>query len=62
MSEASAGASGAPIAPATAMHALAARAGQAALFKFTDLRAVTGSFEKQLGAGGLGSVFQGTLK
>ena len=58
----SAGASGAPVAPAAAMHALAARAGQAARFKFADLLAATGNFEKQLGAGGSGSVFQGTLK
>jgi serine/threonine protein kinase len=44
------------------MHALAARAGQAARFKFADLLAATGNFEKQLGAGVSGSVFQGTLK
>jgi interleukin-1 receptor-associated kinase 4 len=44
------------------MHALAVRAGQAARFKFADLLAATGNFEKQLGAGGSGSVFQGTLK
>ncbi len=62
MSEASAAASGAPVAPAAGMHALAARAGQAARFKFADLLAATGNFEKQLGAGGSGSVFQGTLK
>jgi hypothetical protein len=62
VSEAPAGASGAPVAPAEAKHALAAMAGQAARFKFTDLRAITGNFEKHLGAEGLGSVFQGTLK
>ena len=62
MSEASAAASGAPVAPAGGMHALAARAGQAARFKFADLLDATGNFEKQLGAGGSGSVFQGTLK
>jgi hypothetical protein len=62
VSEACADTSGAPAAPAAAMHALAVRAGQAARFKFTDLLAATGNFGKQLGAGGSGSVFQGTLK
>ena len=32
-----------------------------ARFKYADLLAATGNFEKQLGAGGSGSVFRGTL-
>jgi hypothetical protein len=58
VSEASADAFGAPAAPAATIHALTARA----RFKFADLLAATGNFDKQLGAGGSGSVFQVPLK
>jgi serine/threonine protein kinase len=61
VSEASADASGAPTAPAAVMHARA-RESPAARFKFADLLAATGNFERKLGCGGSGSVFRGTLK
>jgi serine/threonine protein kinase len=60
--ESRAGASSAPAAPAPAVHALAPRGSPVARFKFADLLVATGNFEKQLGAGGSGSVFHGTLK
>ena len=63
VSEAAAGASkaGASAAAAPAANALAAKGGSVARFKYADLLAATGNFEKQLGAGGSGSVFRGTL-
>ena len=58
-----AGTSSVPTAvPAPAVPALAPRGSPVARFKFADLLVATGNFEKQLGSGGSGSVFHGTLK